>query len=189
MAGQYVRGVNGDIYTDDNGVVRWQTGLLPANGASPAHWGARANDANNNPQFDTLGVIANKTLLAQHTNPQGALVGTVPDQVVCTVPFATTRTQTVEMLGLCTGGIQSTGGGPFVSGPNFYIKVTGQVASAPAATPQLPGTIIVGSATVAQVITLPAGSYVGNIFWSALNGVVDNLNASTFTLFVYLLGG
>jgi len=44
--------------TDTTGVIRAEWGNLAANGASPAQFGFRANDANHVPIFDSLGLIS-----------------------------------------------------------------------------------------------------------------------------------
>jgi hypothetical protein len=63
-----------DVF-DLNGTSRAEMGSLKANGNSPAQWGFRANDASGNPIFDSLGLIAVATLLANSTLQSTSYVG------------------------------------------------------------------------------------------------------------------
>jgi len=73
---------------DANGVIRHEQGNLPANGISPAHYGARHSDANGNPIADSIGLIGVMSLLDSYDlNDAGYGGGGTGNQTTGTYQF------------------------------------------------------------------------------------------------------
>jgi hypothetical protein len=111
MPASGIRGNSGDTLRDDNGVIRYQTGLLPANGVSPAHWGVRVNDATGAPILDTLGLITGLTQIAKATIAPTP-VTTANNLTYSTVPNSPMTITLARALGV----LVFYGGAGFVSG-------------------------------------------------------------------------
>lgn len=98
---------------DPNGISRAEMGDLLVNGVSPAQWGFRANDANGNPIFDSLGLIAAmSTLVNLNSQPSTYTTSVTTPTLIpgSTANFTLARPQTLLFIwmGGCEYGAPNT---------------------------------------------------------------------------------
>jgi hypothetical protein len=173
--------------TDANGTVRVEYGNLAANGVSPAQFGFRANDANSNPIFDSLGLISVMTVLAQQTS--GVITQSITGPVTAatvnssSVTFSIPRTLKVMTFYSCIFG--NAGGTAFsyanarmdgsdAGNNNHHFMVSGS------------GTSTYTMGFHVRIDSLGAGSHTADITADVDSGV--NANYYKTGLYVFQLG-
>lgn len=102
---------------DTAGVARLQLGNLPANGASPAQWGGRANAADGTPLWDSLGVLGLPKRLAeviQTSAVQGTNLSFADVSGAVTPTFTLARQSNVLVMAMGRIAAQAAGSGNVV---------------------------------------------------------------------------
>ena len=132
---------------------------LNANGVSPAQWGFRANDADGNPIFDSLGLIAVMKVLGSITNvSSGSQTGNGGWQGVAStaVSFNLARAATVLALGYMTLDDPTVGDTGYVLNGTVLVDGAQDSSASPVFfIPNAPGAAL----TVFAVKSFSAGSH------------------------------